>query len=120
MQNDSIQFPAGSDWVHRGELPPLTLVQATHALAMCLLSTRECTSLSTEEPITARLALSSGRSAVVRAELLALRGGIGLKMTVDQVHEEDLPEVTRIHERVVASYPVIARALRAAAVQEVA
>jgi hypothetical protein len=119
MPSTPTHFPSGRDWVHRGTVRPVTLGQARLALAVCLLQTPECVARSTEGPVRARLALDSGRSALVLIELRRLPQGIGVSTTVENVHEEDIPEVTRIHERLTAAYPVMAAAVLAAGVQEV-
>jgi hypothetical protein len=103
MQSEPIRYPAGADWVHRGDLPPLTLMRARLALAVCLLQTHECVSLSAAEPLIARLELGSGRTVTVRPELVRRQDGIGLRLTLDRVHHDDVAEVSRIHDRIVTS-----------------
>lgn len=119
MQNPSIRYPAGPHWVHRGHLPSLTLAQAHLALAVAVLHVPECVSLSSDEPLAVRVSLGSGRTAVLRPELFRRSDGLCLRVTLDNVHEDDLPEVTRIHEDLVASFPLFARAIHAAQVKEV-
>lgn len=118
MQRDSIQFPAGTQWVHRGTLPQLTLAQARLALEISLLTMPECVFISTDEPLLAGMDLSSGR--LVRSELIRHSDDIGVMMTFEDVHEEDLVEVARLHDDIVRRYPEAARSVRGVAIREVA
>lgn len=108
MPNTRTSYPAGPGWTHRGTLPPVSVAQAQHAIAMCLIDTPGCTSLSLE-PIQAVIKLGSGRDAAFTAEICSVPGGLGLRLDVES-HPDDVAEVVRVHEQIVSRYPEFARA----------
>lgn len=96
---------------HRGSLPQLTKREQRLAVGLAILQAG-CVRLGVGEPFTAEFPIpGSDRSVTIIGEIKDSPDQLALTLQVDDVDEQDLPAVERIHERICALVPSMAAAV---------
>jgi hypothetical protein len=101
------QYSQGPD--HRGDLPPLTQRQMEMVVGVAIFSTGLSVRIGVGSDLDAEVMLSSGRAVTYRPRLAYADGTMTLAGAVDQIHDDDIEELVRLHETIIARLPVIAR-----------
>lgn len=96
---------------HAECLPALTQDQAKSLIAQIISHLPGFQHLDIGETVEAAVRLDTGRTIVLRPEAVTSEEALGLVMSIDRVHRDDLDEVHRLRSTIVTAFPECARLL---------
>jgi hypothetical protein len=106
MMHDESELPI---FTHAGRIPPVSGAQMAEAIRQSLANLPYTVTFGEADALVATIPLTSGRSIYFRPNIMITGEAVMVKVDIDGLDEDDVPEVMAIHEQVIDSALFIAR-----------